>query len=251
MHERVVSKRVESGVPNSRKGTVLCRRVAAALSSALWTARGSKPGFLWDVNEPTDRAVTDCLRLCSATGDVRALRLGRDVLLCNVPETLRRLADAQLVAKFVDVSAKLRSPRVLATPPPGVADMLSSLRRQLADAASSPVFCDAAFADVVPADGGWNLCTAFGVLLGYPVVYWFDGDADAANCLAMEELNVVRVRGAGRTPAEWDDVYSFSFPLALGVELKPHVDAWWEQLRARGFELTRVDEVKCYPVVAL
>ncbi|XP_077491150.1 UPF0739 protein C1orf74 homolog [Amblyomma americanum] len=249
MHERVVSKRVENGVPNARKGTVVCRRVAAAFSRALWTARGCKPAFLWDVNEPTDRAVADCLRLCSTTGDVRALRLGRDVLLCNVPETLRRLGDAQL--KFVDVSARLRSPRVLAMPPSGVADMLSLLKRRLAEAASPPAFRDAAFADVVPADGDWNLCTAFGVLLGYPVVYWFDGGPDAANCLAMEELNVVRVRGAGRTPTEWDDVYSFSFPLTLGVELKPHVDSWWEQLRARGFELTRVDEVKCYPVVAL
>lgn len=275
MSEGFALKNVARDVPTPR-----CRRaVAAALPGVLWTARGYKPGYLWDVNEPTESTVADCLRLCGVnsgndenllvvTGDdVRAVRLGRDVLLCNVPETLRRLADVDLAVKFVDVSAGLRSPKALASPPLGVRGMLASLRRRLADVAASPSLGDV-FADLE--SGEWNLCTAFGVLLGYPVVYWFEGSADAGNCLAMEELTVVRVRSAttaGRRDAArtWgttssaagveDDVYSFSFPVALNADLRPHVDAWWQRLRARAaagdFELTRVDEVMCCPVVAL
>ncbi|XP_075558524.1 UPF0739 protein C1orf74 homolog [Dermacentor variabilis] len=263
MNEDFALKNVVRGAPTPR-----CRRaVAAALPAALWTARGYKPGYLWDVNEPTESTVADCLRLCRATADsrsdknlllvtgddVRAVRLRRDVLLCNVPETLRRLEDASLDVKFVDVSAGLRSPNALASPPPSVRGMLSSLKRRLADVAASPGRSDV-FVDLEPADGEWNLCTAFGVLLGYPVVYWFEGGADAGNCLAMEELNVVRVRSAPTAAGMEDDVYSFSFPVALDADLRPHVDAWWQRLRARAagdFELSRVDKVTCRPVVAL
>lgn len=244
------------------------RRRAVAASrpgGVLWTARGYKPCYLWDVGEPTERGVAECLRLCmtdSGKDDVRAFRLGRDdVLVCNVPETLQRLAEVSF--QFVDVSAGLPAPTSPASPPEGVLAMLSSLKRRLAEMASTPSCCDDQLADL-EADREWNLCTAFGVLLGYPVVYWFEGGADAGNCLAMEELNVVRVRsvtatvgrpeGARRMTAH-DDVYSFSFPVVLEGELRPHVDAWWQRLRARAaandFELVRVDEVKRYPVVAL
>ncbi|KAL3188712.1 hypothetical protein MRX96_022219 [Rhipicephalus microplus] len=227
----------------------------------LWTARGYKPCYLWDVGEPTERGVAECLRLCRADSgkdDVRAFKLGRnDVLVCNVPETLQRLLDVAFV--FIDVSAGLPAPTAPASPPEGVLAMLPSLKRRLAEMAATPPRCDDKLAYLEP-DRAWNLCTVFGVLLGYPVVYWFEGGADAGNCLAMEELNVVRVRSAtssaGRSEGvPSDDVYSFSFPAALDGELRPHVDAWWQRLRARAaandFELVRVDEIRRYPTVAL
>ncbi|KAH6943694.1 hypothetical protein HPB50_025616 [Hyalomma asiaticum] len=242
------------------------RAVAAALPGALWTARGFKPCYLWDVSEATERGVAHCLRACGSTpgsGDVRAFRLGRcDVLLCNVPETLRKLADAHLAFKFVDVSSGLLCPTVPASPPAAVLAMLASLTRTLAEVDASPPRSEGII-NLEPAHGSeWNLCTAFGVLLGYPVVYWFKGGVDAGNCLAMEELNVVRVRSSGcpeertvrRTTAH-DDVYSFSFPAILDGDLRPHVDAWWRRLRAKAeasdVKLTRVDEVRSYPIVAL
>lgn len=236
------------------------RHAAAALPGALWTARGYKPAYLWDANEPTERAIAECLRRCRATCDgvVRALRLGSDVLLCNVAETRRRLADWRLGVKFVDVSANLRTPAVLTSAPAGVSDMLASLEVVFEQMATLPPESDETVS-VEGRSGVWNLCAAFGVLLGYPVVYWFGGGADAANCLAMEELNVVRVRWASRivsavsrtSSEQRDELYSFSFPLRLKAELGPHVDAWWQELSKKARDLTRVDEVKCYPVVAL
>lgn len=232
------------------------RGAAAAIPGALWTARGYKPAYLWDANEPTERAVSECLRHCRANSDsvVKALQLGRDVLLCNVAETQRRLADRGHGVKFVDVSAKLRSPAVLTSLPAGVDSMLASLERILAQMATPPRESDATVSAEYPC-AVWNLCTAFGVLLGYPVVYWFDGGADAGNCLAMEELNVVRVRASRQSAPTvkdgGDEVYSFSFPLRLSAELGPHVDAWWEELSSKARDLNRVDEVRCYPVVAL
>ncbi|KAL1430265.1 hypothetical protein MTO96_015145 [Rhipicephalus appendiculatus] len=245
---------------NRRRGVAASRP-----TGVLWTARGYKPCYLWDVGDPTERGIAECLRLCRADSgkdDIRAFRLGRDdVLVCNVPETLRRLQDVAF--RFVDVSVRLPAPTAPASPPVGVLAMLSSLERRLAEMAATPSRCDDKLAYLEP-DREWNLCTAFGVLLGYPVVYWFEGGADAGNCLAMEELNVVRVRssmatvgspeGVRQTTAS-DDVYSFSYPAALDGELRPHVDAWWQRLRARaaanGFELVRVDELRRYPVVAL
>lgn len=243
------------------KARQIHRHAAAALPGALWTARGYKPAYLWDASEPTERAIVECLRQCRAACDgvVRALRLGSDVLLCNVADTRRRLADWRLGVKFVDVSARLRCPAVLTSAPAGVGDMLASLKEVLERMATSPAESLNETASERISCGVWNLCTAFGVLLGYPVVYWFDGGADAGNCLALEELNVVRVRCARqgdlpvpRTSAEQgDEVYSFSFPLRLSAELGPHVDAWWKEVNSKARDLTRVDEVKCYPVVAL
>lgn len=263
MHASVTEGAVTTDVYNESqpKRRQIHRHAAAASPGALWTARGYKPAYLWDASEPAERAVVECLRQCRATCDgvVRALRLGSDVVLCNVAETRRRLADWRLGVKFVDVSAHLRCPVVLTSAPAGVGDMLASLELMLERMATSPPESLNETASERVSCAMWNLCTAFGVLLGYPVVYWFDGGADAANCLALEELNVVRVRCAGqgdlpvpRTSAEQgDEVYSFSFPLRLRAELGPHVDAWWQELSLKARDFTRVDQVKCCPVVAL
>jgi len=57
----------------------------------------------------------------------------------------------------------------------------------------------------------WNLSTLFGVLLGYPVVYWFPKLQDQ-NCLSNEDLKVYSVELDGST------VISFSVPHTMVLQ---------------------------------
>jgi len=68
---------------------------------------------------------------------------------------------------------------------------------------------------------GWNLATLFGVLLGYPVVYWFSSQQDE-NCLSGQDLAVYSVVCEGSTPV------SFTIPTsALHLpEVTSSLDSW-------------------------
>ncbi|XP_017263513.1 UPF0739 protein C1orf74 homolog [Kryptolebias marmoratus] len=81
----------------------------------------------------------------------------------------------------------------------------------------------------------WNLCTVFGVLLGFPVTYWFDQAESFENCLSMTPLMVVTAS------ATWEAagarhrccLYSFSVPAALQEETQTELENWKLRLRER------------------
>ncbi|XP_016384530.1 UPF0739 protein C1orf74 homolog [Sinocyclocheilus rhinocerous] len=81
----------------------------------------------------------------------------------------------------------------------------------------------------------WNLCTLFGILLGYPASYWFDQTKGFGNCLCMTPLVVCTVW------VKWHTcdinhrccLYSFSVPEELWSEVQCHVQQWTERLRER------------------
>lgn len=74
----------------------------------------------------------------------------------------------------------------------------------------------------------WNLCTVFGLLLGYPVTYWFDQTKSFENCLAMTPLAVTTASAmlqAGPSSHRCC-LYSFSVPAVLLQELLPNLEKW-------------------------
>lgn len=81
----------------------------------------------------------------------------------------------------------------------------------------------------------WNLCTAFGLLLGYPVTYWFDHTKSFDNCLSMTPLMVVTASATWQedTTAHRCRLYSFSVPAALQEEMQPILVAWTLRLQQR------------------
>lgn len=79
----------------------------------------------------------------------------------------------------------------------------------------------------------WNLCTIFGVLLGYPASYWFDTRKGFENCLALTPL---RVFSADVSCLKISDsmrfqVYSFSVPEELHHCLREYLISWNENLK--------------------
>lgn len=75
---------------------------------------------------------------------------------------------------------------------------------------------------------GWNLCTVFGLLLGYPVTYWFDQTKSFENCLSMTPLMVTTASATWQTDAAGHRccLYSFSVPAALLKEVKSNLENW-------------------------
>jgi hypothetical protein len=71
----------------------------------------------------------------------------------------------------------------------------------------------------------WNLSTLFGVLLGFPVVYWYTQEQDG-NCLSQQPLSVYSVLSRGFTPI------SFSVPVsAVSIPSVPRsIDSWLSRL---------------------
>lgn len=78
----------------------------------------------------------------------------------------------------------------------------------------------------------WNLCTVFGLLLGYPVIYWFDQTNSFENCLSMTPLMVTTAAATWQA----DDrccLYSFSVPAVLLKETQSNLDSWRLRLQER------------------
>lgn len=101
---------------------------------------------------------------------------------------------------------------------------------------------------------GWNLCTVFGLLLGYPVTYWFDQTSSFENCLSMTPLMVTTATATWQTGS--DDhrccLFSFSVPAVLLTQTRSDLDSWRLHLQER-FQRQSVfkDLVICQNTVTL
>lgn len=100
----------------------------------------------------------------------------------------------------------------------------------------------------------WNLCTAFGLLLGYPVTYWFDQTSSFDNCLAMTPLVVTTASALWQreTSGYRCCLYSFSVPAALIHETQTVLDNWSCGLQER-FQQQNIlqDLTICHKTVTL
>lgn len=109
-----------------------------------------------------------------------------------------------------------------------------------------------------------NASTLFGLLLGYPVVYWYSpGHADCGNCLDMVPLCITRAFGvledvgyssdniSGRAP-----IFSFSYPEVLRAHCEESVAMWKSNLldiaaENKSIEIYFNEEIATLPVVAM
>lgn len=244
------------------------RRLAAARAlqlagEVLAVAAGLKPALLYDcgaagpaeLRRYVERLWEAGLGLCR----LHLLGVAGDVLLLHPGRARRRLEAALRAhpAPFMDVAAARSSPALCG--PAEAAAIRGHLEALLAhlvaaeEAASSPVSCSEVVAT------GWNLCTVFGVLLGYPAAYTFPVEEGAENCLALTPLRVFtaqascpRIQGGLRV-----QIYSFSIPESLCMELQEVLDAWREELRddfcaqSDFIDLCISSEVVLLPAVAL
>jgi hypothetical protein len=107
---------------------------------------------------------------------------------------------------------------------------------------------------------GMNLCTLFGRLLGYPVVYWFPPTAgysldlvELVNCHVTASSSSLSAQGL--CTMKDHQLYSFSVPRCVESTTRETVCAWFQRLREKavtlGVELTQRNTLVSLPSVAL
>uniref|UniRef100_A0A3Q2QQ49 Zgc:112163 n=1 Tax=Fundulus heteroclitus TaxID=8078 RepID=A0A3Q2QQ49_FUNHE len=161
---------------------------------------GLKPALLYDSNGASAGQLQRYL------GSLRSLRLVSDSLLALDLNGNGLIVNAAAlrptrhgVPAVVDVSASLEKPVVSGAQRgrlKGLAAELSLLLEefQRLGEADGPLCVGERAED-------WNLCTVFGLLLGYPVSYWFDQAQSFENCLSMTPLVAVAASASWRPDA--------------------------------------------------
>ncbi|XP_040472978.1 UPF0739 protein C1orf74 homolog [Falco naumanni] len=212
-------------------------RALQLAGEVLAVAAGLKPALLYDCGAagPAElrRYLARLREAGLAPGRLHLLGAEGSALVLHPGLARRRLAAVLRArpAPFMDVSAGRRCPALCGpAEAEAIRGHLATLLAHLgaAEAASAgPV----SSSEVVPA--GWNLCTIVGVLLGYPAAYAFSMEEGTENCLALTPLRVFTVQAS--CPRIRDglrvQIYSFSIPESLCVELKEVLDAWCDELK--------------------
>lgn len=193
---------------------------------------GLKPALLYDSNSACSKQVQQYLSsLQSAqlvSKSLLTLDFNENAVIVNplaVTSNTEQLFGDGGVA-VIDVCHTLDQPAVL-SPLEGVLkstarDLLLVLRdlEQLKEA-EKPRY-------VAEKSEQWNLCTVFGLLLGYPATYWFDQTKSHENCLAMTPLLVTTASATWQAGATCHRfcLYSFSIPAALFPKLQTNLERW-------------------------
>lgn len=219
---------------------------------------GLKPALLYDSNGARADQVQQYLSALHSSQLVSkllyTLDLNGNVLIVNsnaVRSNLEQVFHDGRVA-VIDVCHHLEKPKAtdglsgeLRTM---MEDLLHLLRRLQQLEADKPLY-------VGERSEEWNLCTVFGLLLGYPATYWFDQTKSFENCLAMTPLVVTTASASWRAqPPDHDGcrLYSFSVPAALLQEVRPILEKWKLGLQER-FQQQNVlkDLIVCETTVTL
>ncbi|XP_034442269.1 UPF0739 protein C1orf74 homolog isoform X1 [Hippoglossus hippoglossus] len=200
---------------------------------------GLKPALLFDSNGSSSEQVQQYLSSLQSSQLVSksllTLDLNGHALIVN-PITVRSKLELVLCgsgAALIDVCHSLEKPAIADQFREELKSMIQDLLPQLRE-------CERLEEAQKPLCVGekceeWNLCTVFGLLLGYPVAYWFDQTHSFENCLSMTPLMVTTAAATWQTGSAHHTccLYSFSVPDVLLKETQSHLDDWRRRLQER------------------
>lgn len=200
---------------------------------------GLKPALLYDSNGASAEQLQLYLRSLQASrlvsDSILTLDLNGNALIVHpvtVISNLEQVLHGEGVA-VIDVCPSLEQPTV--TEP-----LTAALRSTTQDLLLCLRGCEQPREAEKPLCVGkkceeWNLCTVFGLLLGYPVTYWFDQTKSFENCLSMTPLMVTTAAATWQTEAAGHTcrLYSFSVPEVLREETRSNFNYWKLRLQER------------------
>lgn len=194
---------------------------------------GLKPALLYDSNSANTGQVQHYLSSLQSSQllskSLLTLDLNGNTLIVNLAAARRsveQLIHCKNVA-VINICHLLEKPTIIdpvRTELKSMAeDLLLLLRKmeQLGDKNETP-YC------IEEKSEEWNLCTVFGVLLGYPVTYWFDQTKSFENCLSMTPLMVTKASATWQADLVGQRccMYSFSVPAVLFEDVQSQLENW-------------------------
>ncbi|KAG8504401.1 UPF0739 protein C1orf74 [Galemys pyrenaicus] len=226
----------------------------------LAVARGLKPALLYDCNCAGPSQLQSYLAELRGLGflaqRLHVLEVGEHSLIVS-PEFACRHLERVLLGPMalVDVSSPQPCPSICSL------DQHQDLKALVAE---SVRHLQGLQSDQSPAasrstlrSSDCNLCTLFGILLGYPVPYTFQGNQGDGNCLALTPLRVFTAQVSWLLCSLPILLCSFSVPESSFPALRDRLSAWEKDLRTRcGTQsdfanLSICSEVVTLPTVAL
>nr|XP_004653459.1 UPF0739 protein C1orf74 homolog [Jaculus jaculus]XP_044994300.1 UPF0739 protein C1orf74 homolog [Jaculus jaculus]XP_044994307.1 UPF0739 protein C1orf74 homolog [Jaculus jaculus]XP_044994313.1 UPF0739 protein C1orf74 homolog [Jaculus jaculus] len=226
----------------------------------LAVARGLKPAVLPECSSAGAPALQRYLKELQRLGfpvlGLHILEIGGNNLIISPQHVCQRLEQVLLgTVALVDVSSSQPHPSVCSL------DQLQDLKSLVAEVVTHlqglqrDLSLGVSYSKLHSSDG--NLCTVFGVLLGYPVSYTFHLNHRDDNCLAFTPLRVFTARISWLPEQAPILLYSFSVPESLFPGLRDILSAWEKDLRTRFrtqndfADLTLSSEVVTLPAVTL
>ncbi|CAL8340534.1 unnamed protein product [Lota lota] len=200
---------------------------------------GLKPALLYDINCATANQVQQYLCTLQSNSLVSksliTVDINGNVLIVNPDMVIEHLKQLLIRSNVmvIDVCHTLEKPQITE---PLSGDLRSMLQEFLSVLQTHVQLPNAARPLVVGDEAEkWNLCTLFGILLGFPCTYWFDQSESFDNCLAMTPLLVFKASVSWQAEAEGHAccLYSFSTPALLHKETQASLENWSLGLKER------------------
>lgn len=198
---------------------------------------GLKPALLYDSNCASSEQVQQYLSSLQSSQLVSkslfTLDLNSNILIVNQETVLCHINEILSEGNMgvVDVSHLLKRPVLLDLSRGEFVNMVQKL--QLIIKGFEQHNCKPLYVGEQCED--WNLCMIFGLLLGYPVTYWFDQNKSYENCLSMTTLIVTKAAATWETDAASHTfcLYSFSVPADLFHKTQSLVKNWRNHLQEK------------------
>lgn len=198
---------------------------------------GMKPAYLLDQNpfgvkvdietklSVFDRLLNDVCLKFAVKNQLGAISIRKeDIVIININSVLSNLED-ETNQLFVDISSQLKEPRMLTDPTAVTAinRMITSLLVQLQPKEKTCF--------QLQTKSNWNISTLFGILLSYPIVYYYSDVSECVNCLAHVDLHSQKlfVQLEGLTDQQL--IYSFTYPVLLNEFCAIKTDSWTRVLQ--------------------
>ncbi|KAM7055155.1 UPF0739 protein C1orf74 homolog [Molossus nigricans] len=226
----------------------------------LAVARGLKPALLYDYNGAGASELQSYLGELQGLGflteGLHILEIGENSLIIRPEHVCQHLEQVLFgTIAFVDVSSSQTHPSIHSL------DQLQDLKSIIAEIIThlqglqKGLSLEVSCSRLCSSD--WNLCTVFGILLGYPVPYTFHLNQGDDNSLALTPLQVFTARISWLLDQPPVSLYSFSVPESLFPALRDILNTWEKDLRTRFrtqndfADLSISSEIVTLPAVAL
>uniref|UniRef100_A0A240PKP3 Uncharacterized protein n=1 Tax=Anopheles christyi TaxID=43041 RepID=A0A240PKP3_9DIPT len=216
--------------------------------------KGLKLGFLWDVGYLSMDEVSnllDSLKAANLLQDtVVVVQIGHnsadDFGVCH----MNRFVGQQLHPIVIDVSAGHAAPRLANERVATVCnDVINLLETGLENIRSLQDPNSAGRKNTKPVlwPLGDNFCrtTAYGLFVGYPIVYWYDTELTQDNCLSHVPLTVFQAGIKGQTDESFSPFVSFSVPNVLLNEqvVNYGITSWKESITRNNLQCVSFSRV--------
>lgn len=213
---------------NMYKGKKRLKNISDISINLIALIVGLKPSVLWDFCFADVEKLKALLKLAfeEETHKLGIVQVNGDLFVCELAALVRHLKHSvQKPPVIVDVSKENPSACLANCGTVNkVQEMTNSVIEQLQELGQSK---ELAVVEL-KIDLSWNITTLYGLLLGFPVLYWFNHLQSSDNCLSCQDLQVHSIEVISDKFS--GSPTSFSVPLSLSSLTEKAVLTWWEEL---------------------